>query len=367
MACDPDGPTQHHDFRHRGSAKRIDRASRHGRVLCVGRALPFRATRVSAVAIGGGRRHQPQETIDPATGASTRTFATLPITSAAGWSRRRPTRRRALGLHSAMGLMKASDAPHRTRCCCRSTLRRAIADIRGCSRPPCATIASRNRGSRHRRDLHRPDRRAPPGTTRRGRRPRLASDRWRRARRRQGDQATRCAARPDCRARSRIAPNKLLAKIASELDKPDGLHAAPPMTDVADARSGRCRARRINGIGPKSAREARSARHPYDRRARAAADPGVARSSISARITAPGCTRLRTVATSVRSSPTASRKSISRETTFERDLHPHARSRRSCPRIFTELCVGVERRPRSARATSAGRSASSSATTISRR
>jgi DNA polymerase-4 len=47
-----------------------------------------------------------------------------------------------------------------------------------------------------------------------------------------------------------IAPNKLLAKMASELDKPDGLTVLPP-DDIA-TRIWPLPARKINGIGPKS-------------------------------------------------------------------------------------------------------------------
>ena len=47
-----------------------------------------------------------------------------------------------------------------------------------------------------------------------------------------------------------VAPNKLLAKIASELDKPDGLTIVRP-EDVA-TRIWPLPARKINGIGPKS-------------------------------------------------------------------------------------------------------------------
>jgi DNA polymerase IV len=48
-----------------------------------------------------------------------------------------------------------------------------------------------------------------------------------------------------------IAPNKLLAKISSELDKPDGLTIVGP-EDVA-GRIWPMKAGKINGIGPKSA------------------------------------------------------------------------------------------------------------------
>ena len=48
-----------------------------------------------------------------------------------------------------------------------------------------------------------------------------------------------------------LAPNKLVAKIASELDKPDGLTVVTEH-DVA-TRLRRCRCARLNGVGPKSA------------------------------------------------------------------------------------------------------------------
>ena len=101
-----------------------------------------------------------------------------------------------------------------------------------------------------------------------------------------------------------ITPNKLLSKIASELDKPDGLtllgHA-----DIA-ARIWPLRGAQGQRHRPEGRREARRLRHPHDRRHRRAP---IRRSwsSTSARATAPGCTRPRTAATSAPSSPTASR------------------------------------------------------------
>ena len=60
------------------------------------------------VVIGGGRRHQPQASPDPATGQPVRTFATLRNYAGRGVITTATYEARALGLHSAMGLMKAA-------------------------------------------------------------------------------------------------------------------------------------------------------------------------------------------------------------------------------------------------------------------
>lgn len=133
-----------------------------------------------------------------------------------------------------------------------------------------------------------------------------------------------------------ITPNKLLSKIASELDKPDGL----TVLDTGDigSRIWPLPARRINGIGPKA----------------------------SARLEALG---IRTIGELAEAPPTllvdqfgrsygawlheaahgrddrpvvtySEPRSISRETTFEHDLHPR-RDRERLSVIFTNLCEKV--------------------------
>ena len=62
-----------------------------------------------------------------------------------------------------------------------------------------------------------------------------------------------------------ITPNKLLSKICSELDKPDGLTLLA--ADDIPARIWPLPARKINGIGPKAAAKLAGARHPHHRRA----------------------------------------------------------------------------------------------------
>ncbi|HKB84260.1 MAG TPA: DNA polymerase IV [Burkholderiales bacterium] len=130
-----------------------------------------------------------------------------------------------------------------------------------------------------------------------------------------------------------ITPNKLLSKISSELDKPNGLtiltHA-----DLA-SRIWPLPARRINGIGPKaSARlEALGIRTIGDL---AAADPNWLVIHFGSHYgawlheAAHGRDE-RAVVTS--SEP----KSLSRETTFERDLHARE-DRAALGTIFTRLC-----------------------------
>ena len=133
-----------------------------------------------------------------------------------------------------------------------------------------------------------------------------------------------------------ITPNKLLSKIASELDKPSGL----TVLDEADmpARIWPLPARKINGIGPKAAArlEALGIRTIGEL---ARADPSLlmkhfGRSYGAWMHEAAHGRDERAVVTF--SEP----KSISRETTFEDDLHP-VRDREQLSRIFTSLCVRV--------------------------
>ncbi|MCK7497876.1 MAG: hypothetical protein MZW92_49375 [Comamonadaceae bacterium] len=123
--------------------------------------------------------------------------------------------------------------------------------------------------------------------------------------------------------------------------------------------------RRINGIGPKAAAQARGAGHRHHRRAGRAPSRACCATHFGAQLRRAGCTTPRTAATSARWSPSSEPKSISRETTFERDLHARARPRRSCPRIFTDLCAERGAATCSARATPAAPSASSCASTTS--
>jgi len=130
-----------------------------------------------------------------------------------------------------------------------------------------------------------------------------------------------------------VAPNKLLAKIGSELDKPDGL------TLLAEAdiptRIWPLAARKVNGIGPKATEKlAGFGLHTIGDVA--TADPQFLITEFGRSFgawlhaAAHGRDERAIVA---HSEP----KSISRETTFERDLHAvHDRSALSA--LFTQLC-----------------------------
>ncbi|MGH8617086.1 MAG: DNA polymerase IV [Burkholderiales bacterium] len=131
-----------------------------------------------------------------------------------------------------------------------------------------------------------------------------------------------------------ITPNKLLSKIASELDKPGGL----TLLDVTDipGRIWPLAARKINGIGPKAAArlEALGIRTIGEL---AAADPAWLVEQFGASYGA----WLHAAAHGRDERPVVTHsepKSISRETTFDADLHP-VRDRERLSRIFTDLCV----------------------------
>jgi len=70
--------------------------------------LRYPELRGQPVVIGGGRRHQPEDHVDPASGKAMRKFATLRGYAGRGVITTATYEARALGLHSALGLMKAA-------------------------------------------------------------------------------------------------------------------------------------------------------------------------------------------------------------------------------------------------------------------
>ncbi len=300
------------------------------------------------VVIGGGRRHQPVEHIDPATGCSVRTFATLRGYAGRGVITTATYEARALGLHSAMGLMKAAQlAPetvllptdfeaYRKYSRLFKAAVAAIApkiqdngideiyiDLTGLEPSPASPIPTGDG-----------EERAP--TERYAAEPEPDDDPWWRARdvAKSIKEAVRAATGLSCSIG--VAPNKLLAKIASEQDKPDGLTMIRP-DDIA-RRIWVLPARRINGIGPKSnARLEALGVHTIGELA--AADPAwliehFGRSHGAWMHDAANGRDDREIVT--HSEP----RTISRETTFERDLSA-TRDRDLLSGIFTRLCAGV--------------------------
>ena len=130
-----------------------------------------------------------------------------------------------------------------------------------------------------------------------------------------------------------VAPNKLLAKLGSELDKPGGLTVLGP-EDLAP-RIWPLPARKLNGIGPRAA-EKLAALGVATLGELAAADPAWLVVHFGPRYGA----WLHEAAHGRDARPVVTHrepKSLSRETTFERNLHPRA-DRAELGAVFTRLC-----------------------------
>jgi DNA polymerase IV len=133
-----------------------------------------------------------------------------------------------------------------------------------------------------------------------------------------------------------VTPNKLLSKIASDLRKPGGLTVLRD-ADIP-ARVWPLPTRRINGIGPKAgARLEQLGIHTIGELAKV--NPGLLIEHFGRSYGA--WMHEAALGRDDRPVETYSEpKSISRETTFEADLHP-VRDRNQLSRIFTALCVRV--------------------------
>ncbi len=274
--------------------------------------LRYPELRGKPVVIGGGRRHQPRPRPD-----GTHDFATLREYAGRGVVTTGTYEVRAFGVHSGMGVMKAAQlAPgavllpvdfeeYRRYSRLFKAAVREIAPVvedRGIDEiyidltdvPGAQADAGRSVGLRLKAAVH-----AATGLT--------------------------CSIG--------ITPNKLLSKICSDLDKPDGL----TLLDVADipARIWPLAAKKVNGIGPK-ATEKLVALGIHTIGDVAAADPELLLQQFGRSFGA--CLHDAAHGRDTRAIVTSSEpKSISRETTFERDLHA-VRDRSELGAILTQLC-----------------------------
>lgn len=131
-----------------------------------------------------------------------------------------------------------------------------------------------------------------------------------------------------------ITSNKLLSKICSDLDKPDGITILEP--NELSTRIWPLAAKKINGIGPKANEKLAALQiHTIGDLAAAPAELLVAHFGRSTGAW------MAQVAQGIDERPVVTwsePKSLSRETTFERDLHvKHDRARLS--EVFTNLCL----------------------------
>jgi len=296
--------------------------------------LRYPELRGTPVVIGGGSHHQPVWEVDPATGGKRRRFARLGDYVGRGVITTATYEARALGVNSAMGMMKAAaKAPdaallpvdfdeYRKYSRLFKAAVRALApqvEDRGIDEiyidltdviaarlgPDVDPVEANAEAWWCARDVGRELKRAVFDAT-----------------------GLTCSVG--------LAPNKLVAKIASELDKPDGLTVVTEH-DVA-ARLSPLSVRRLNGVGPKAA--AKLARLGIATIGELA---GSEAAWLRQHFGAVYGAWLHGAARGQDDRPVVTEsepKSISRETTFERDLHA-VRDRRQLSEIFTELCVDV--------------------------
>ncbi len=281
------------------------------------------------VVIGGGRRHQPVEVRDAATGAVSRTFARLADYSGRGVITTATYEARALGVGSAMGLMKAAQrAPDAVLLPTDFDRYRAYSrKFKDAARSLAPTIEDRGIDEIY---LDLTGVRLPEHDAD------ADDDPWWRAR--DVAKALKAAVREatGLSCSIAVAPNKLLAKIASDLDKPDGL----TILREADVplRIWPLPVRRVNGIGPKAAAKLQALGFGTVGEL-AHADAATLRLHFGAHyaawlLDAAQGRDDREVVTD------GEPRSISRETTFERDLSAK-QDRARLSEIFTWLCERV--------------------------
>jgi len=277
--------------------------------------LRYPELRGRPVVIGGGRDRQPQRLAD-----GTWRYATLRDYTGRGVVTTATYEARTFGIHSAMGMMKAARlAPHAV------LLPVDFDEYRKYSRLFKAAVRSiaplvEDRGI----DEIYIDLTDVPGAQ---------HDAGRSAAQALKD-AVREATGLICSVG--VSPNKLLSKMCSELEKPNGLTLLSA-ADIA-TRIWPLPARRINGIGPK-ATEKLAQLNIHSIGELAAADPGLLLAQFGKAFGA----WMHAAAHGRDDRPVVTHSephSISRETTFERDLHA-VRDRAELSALFTHLCVSL--------------------------
>jgi len=283
-----------------------------------------------AVVIGGGSRHQPVEAVDPDSGATVRHFARLRDYAGRGVVTTATYEARALGVHSAMGLMKAARlAPDAVLLptdfdAYRHYSRRFKAAVRAVA--PQVEDHGIDEIYIDLTEVRPGDGISAAAETTTAERARCVG--------RAIKDAVRTATGLSCSIG--VSPNKLLSKIASELDKPDGLTVLSA-ADVA-RRVWPLPARKLNGVGPKTAAKL-DALGMVTIGDLASAD----RAWLISRFGSSRGTWMHDAANGRDERPVVTFSepvTISRETTFERDLSAQ-RDRDALARIFTELCEGL--------------------------
>jgi DNA polymerase IV len=274
------------------------------------------------VVIGGGRRHQPEVQAD-----GRRRFATLRDYAGRGVITTATYAARDLGVHSGMGLMKASKlAPDAV------LLPVDFDEYRRLSRAFKAAVAEvapviEDRGI----DEIYIDLTEVPGAQ-----DAVGHDPFGGVRALAQEIRNNVLQRTGLTCSVGVTPNKLLSKIASELDKPDGLTILTE-ADIT-ARIWPLAARKVNGIGPKAADKllALGIRTVGELAARPRAE------LVQAFGRSYGAW-LHEVAHGRDDRPVVTHSdpvSSSRETTFERNLHA-VRDRAALGEILTRLCTQV--------------------------
>ena len=299
--------------------------------------LRYPELRGQQVVIGGGSRHQPFWQNDPATGEPRRVFARLRDYVGRGVITTATYEARAFGVNSAMGLMKAAkkvpdaillptdfDEYRKYSRQFKAAVQSIAPQIQDSGIDEIYIdltdlIAARVSADT---DAERIDIADPHAEV------------WWSAREigRELKQAVRDATGLTCSIG--LAPNKLVAKIASELDKPDGL-AIVTEAEI-EGRLWPMPVRRLHGVGPKaSAKLARLGIATIGELAQT--DPVL----LAQHFGKANAAWMHDAALGRDDRPVVTfsePQSMSRETTFERDLHA-VHDREQLTRIFTELCV----------------------------